>query len=72
MMCIMILILYKHRANISRLIDGKESKLNFHHKAPLHEILSETQPPQSPPKTKPAKTIKKAAGTKKPTTKKHS
>lgn len=35
---ITLFILYKHRDNITRLEDGNESKINFHHKA-LDEIM---------------------------------
>ena len=40
LMCISIFIVYKHRDNISRLINGTESTISFHHKKHLAPIAS--------------------------------
>ena len=41
LMCIAILVIYKHIDNISRLIDGSESKIHFNRKAPLGDTINE-------------------------------
>ena len=41
LMCIAILVIYKHLENISRLIDGTESKINFKTKAPLEDAINQ-------------------------------
>lgn len=61
---ITLLILYKHRDNITRLIDGNESKLNFRSKAANNDMNSI---PNSD-NLKPAKTTRKATGKKPATT----
>ena len=63
LMCIAIFVLYQHRENITRLIDGKESKINFHHKAHHTETINEPKPKPAKAKLKPAKTTKLAVKT---------
>lgn len=58
---ISLFILYKHRENVTRLMDGTEPKMNFGHKKPIREAKS--IPPQSTlktAKTASSKTIHKA------------
>ena len=51
---ISLFILYKHRENIARLIDGKESKIHFRHATASHkeEPLSQKSQELSPSETK--------------------
>lgn len=51
---ITLFILYKHKDNITRLEDGKESKIDFHHKA-LNEVMipEKKSKEKTPSKSKP-------------------
>ena len=71
LMCIALFILYQHRDNITRLIDGNEPKINFHqrvhHKEPIKKApVKKSQPTPVEPELKPKKTASKAAPKKKP------
>jgi glycerol-3-phosphate acyltransferase PlsY len=68
-----LFIIYKHRDNISRLIDGKESKMSFHHRAHHQSAKTEVKPAvKSTEKPKPVKAKKAEAPKKKPATAKKS
>ena len=74
LMCICIFIIYKHRDNISRLINGTESTISFHHKkhhAPLASNDAEHAPiaeVKEAPVKKASSTVKKDALAKKTVT----
>lgn len=56
LLCIAVFVLYQHRENITRLIDGKESKINFQHQAHPHEKIGEPKLTKNKPKLKATKT----------------
>ena len=66
LMFMALIIIYEHRYNITRLMDGKESKINFHHSAPPETIVKKTPPAKKQPAKKPLKTTRKVSVEKKP------
>lgn len=69
-MCIALFIVFQHRENIARLIDGTESKISFRHNARSTKIVNEPQQPQTLSKVKTSKTTVKKTVSKSKTTSK--
>ena len=63
LMCIALFVIYKHRDNINRLIDGTESKIDLSSKSRPKNAINEAQ--FTPPHTKKTATPKTAQTTKK-------
>ena len=59
LMCIAIAILYQHRDNITRLIDGTEPKINLHPITHHNATTTESSAPSNKAKLKPTKTVSK-------------
>ena len=64
---IVLLILYQHRDNITRLIDGKETKININPKSQKNESASTSQLAKKQTPTKSKKIPRKVSVEKKPT-----
>ncbi len=68
LMFIALFILYKHRDNVTRLIDGKEPKVSFHQKAHPQGTTPINEPQPEPKIKKPAKKTSKTTPKRNPAT----